>query len=116
VKASRNSLDDLHVIACGVVRCDQSVFRASSSTDTLDRTVEVDAIAIDVYLCCLPWNDTAKLRLLEVRCNPQVIGRDNIQNQLARRDPLPRLQTSAANDATYRSDDLGIAQVELGVM
>src|SRR5262249_11247011 len=106
-----NALDDLYVVAGRVLRRKQTEKRPRRPGDAVDMALVRPAAGIDVDLDRLAGTDRPKLRLLEVRGDPDVIKRDDGQ-QL-----LPRLHVHADHDGLgdlpgHRSDDPRVSKIQ----
>src|SRR5438132_8482891 len=114
LNAHGNALHDFHVIAGRIFRRKETRFRSGRATDGRHVSLPIPVERVDVNVDCLPEAHASKLRLLEVRCDPETIQRNDIEQLLSRRNILARLHGTVSDDAVDRSGDAGVGKIDLG--
>src|ERR1700679_285350 len=114
VDPNRNTLHDLHVVARRIFRWEEAERRTGSSANLLDHTRKLpSAKSVDFNLHFLARLHLLQLSLLEVGGNPEVLQRNDRHQRLADAQVLSRRDALATDNARNRSNDLGVAKIQL---
>jgi hypothetical protein len=113
VDADRNTLYDLDVVACRIFRWEQAETRTGGSADLRDVTAELATTQrVDFQIDMLVHMHLVELCFLEVRRHPEIFEWNDRQQILPNAQVLTDIDILLAHDAVYRSDDLGVAEVQ----
>src|SRR5262249_52296941 len=113
----RQTLDNLHVIARGVLRRQQSQGLASPHGEARDSTFELAPATVHVDLAVYPLADAQvrELSLLEVGVDPDLRDRSDGHQALSYGDVVARIDVAARHHAVDLADDIAVAEVQFGL-
>jgi len=113
-----DSLDDLDVIAGGILGRQQTIASACGAPDIENMPLVGSAVSVDRNLCGLPRLHIGQLRFFKVRCDPDVlrIERDDGHELLTWGDVLAGLHRALTYDSTYGRNDSCVLQIELSLL
>ncbi len=112
----RNALHDFHVVSGGIFRRQQAEAGAAGAGDAVHLAVVGSAVGVDVDGDALADLHFAQLRFFEVGGDPNVVEIDDLHQFLAGSDVLPDFDGAIADDAVHRGNDLGVLQVQCGLI
>ena len=115
--ADRQPLDDLHVVARGVLRRQQRQGLAGPHGEAGDAALELRPAAVHVHLAPHPLADpqVRELGLLEVGVDPDLGERADGHQALPGGDVVAGVDAAAGHHAVDLADDVAVAEVQLGL-
>ena len=116
--ANRQPLDDLHEVAGGVLRREQSQRLAGPHGEAGDAALVLAPAAVHVHLAAHPMADAQvrQLSLLEVGIDPDLRERADGHQALPRLDVVAGVDVAAGHHAVDLADDVAVAEVQLGLI
>ena len=113
--ANRQSLDDLHEVAGGVLRREQGEGLAGPHGEAGDPALVFTPAPVHVDLAAHAVADAqvGELRLLEVGIDPDLRERPDRQDALPRLDVIAGVDVAAGHHAIDLAGDVAIAEVQL---
>src|SRR5271170_5019425 len=113
VNPNWKTLDDLHVVATGIFGREEPEQWPRSACQVFDGAVIIAPETINMNGDGFSGLHTAELCLFEVCGDPDVINRNDCKQCLTRLNAIPNLDGFVPDNATYRSVDRGVAEVQL---
>jgi|SRR5271166_1007460 len=106
------ALDNLDVVTTGAFGRKETEERARSAGHVLDGAAKVSTQTIDMDRDGFAWVHAAELCFFEVRCDPDVVDRNDREQCLAGLNAISNLDGLVSDDAANGSVNGGVAEVQ----